>query len=466
MRVRSTKTGSCMAKNHAAGIGRSSFVRHGKLRRSSGWANALRIFLTAAIVVALSGVATVAYAVWGLVQDVRTVDLGTEASAEAVGAGSQAFDGALTILLVGSDTRAGQSYQDGEEGELNDVNLMLHVSADHQNATVVSFPRDLMVPFPSCPGPDGEEDYYSAMSEQQLNSAMMYGGLPCVARVISELTGMEIPNAGLITFDGVIGVSNALGGVEVCLAQPIVDPATELDLPAGEVSLQGKDALQFLRTRYGVGDGGDTSRISNQQVFMSALVRKLQSSETLSDPVKVYSLAKAGVDNMTLSSNMASVQFMQQVAGTVKDIDLDRINFVQYPTYTHPYQEGRLTPDRASADALFEIIQSGQPFEVTGVGKAAVDPNSAGGEAPVEEAPAEIDPATGLPIDPATGLPIDPATGWPIDPETGWPIDPATGAPTDPATIAPAEEGPVQLPENITGQPASKQTCSGGRTVF
>lgn len=459
-----------MAKNHAAGSGRSGFVRHGRLRRSNGWANALRIFLTAAVVVVLSGVATVAYAVWGLVQDVHTVDLGNEA--DTVAAGDQAVDGPLTILLVGSDTRAGQSYQDGEEGELNDVNLLLHVSADHQNATVVSFPRDLMIPFPSCQGEDGTE--YPPMSEQQLNSAMMYGGLPCVASTISELTGMEIPNAGLVTFDGVIAISNAIGGVEVCLAQPISDPHTELELPQGEVTLQGNDALQFLRTRYGVGDGSDTSRISNQQVFMSSLVRKLRSAETLSDPVKVYSLAKAGVDNMTLSSNMASVQFMQQVAGTVKDIDLERINFVQYPTFTHPYQEGRLTPDRASADALFQLIESGQPFEVSGPGDGAVD--GTGAEDPAAggdpAAPAEVDPETGLPIDPATGYPIDPATGWPIDPATGWPIDPATGAPTDPATIPPAETPPpadggaVRAPDNVKGQSASQQTCSNGRTAF
>ena len=458
-----------MAKNHAADVERSTFVRHGKLRRSNGWANALRIFLTAALVVGLSGVATVAYAVWGLVQDVRTVDLGNEG--DMVGVGNQSIDGALTVLLVGSDTREGQAYQDGEEGELNDVNLMLHVSADHKNATVVSFPRDMMLPFPSCPGPNGEEGYYPAMSEQQLNSAMMYGGLPCVARTISELTGMDIPNASLITFDGVIGVSNAIGGVDVCLAQPIVDPNTDLDLPAGEVTLQGWDALQFLRTRHGVGDGGDTSRISNQQVFMSALVRKLRSAETLSDPVKVYGLAKAGVDNMTLSSSMASVQFMQQVAGTVKDIDLERINFVQYPTLPHPYEEGRLTPDRESGDALFEVIKSGQPFEVGSTGAGAVSPDDPAATDPENpaETPTETDPVTGLPIDPATGLPIDPTTGWPIDPETGWPIDPATGLATDPATITPAppaDDGTVKLPDNITGQSASKETCSSGRTAL
>ena len=293
------------------------------------------------------------------------------------------------------------------------------------------------------------------MSEQQLNSAMTYGGLPCVANTIAQLTGMDIPYAGLITFDGVIGVSNAIGGVDVCLTQPIVDEYTGLDLPAGENTLVGWDALQFLRTRHGVGNGGDTSRISNQQVFMSALVRKLKSSETLSDPVKVYALAKAGVENMTLSKDMASVPFMQQLAGTVKDIDLDRINFVQYPSFDHPYESGRLMPDTASAEALFDIIKSGQPFSVTGVGEGVEVEGQAGTQDPGQDQ--TTDPTTGEPVDPATGEPVDPATGEPVDPATG-----GDGTPTTPAD----PNAPVQLPSNITGVPASTEACSMGRTVL
>ena len=436
-----------MTQKPAGTLERESFVRHGKLRRSSAWGNALRVLLTTVLVVGLSGVATVAYAVWGLVQDIDTVDLGNEAS--TVGVGDQKIDGELTILLVGSDSRAGQEIDDGEEGELNDVTMMLHVSADHKNATVVSFPRDLMLSIPSCPGPNGEPDYYSAMSEQQLNSTLASGGLPCVAATISQLTGMEIPNAALITFDGVIGVSNAIGGVDVCLAQPIVDDKTDLDLPAGENTLVGLEALQFLRTRHGVGNGGDTSRISNQQVFMSALVQKMKSANTLSDPVKVYGLAKAAVENMTMSKNMASVQFMQQVANTVKDIDLQNINFVQYPSFDHPYQTGRLTPDYASGDALFALIKSGQPFSVNGVGEGV-------------EVEGENAAGTGETAAPESGTAGDPNAA---EPST----DPATGeqAPQDqsaaPTTAAPEEPA---LPDNVTGVQADKSVCSLGRTVY
>lgn len=408
-------------------------ARHGRLRASNGWANASKVLLTFVIVLVLSGVSVGAYAVWGITKDLKTVDMPVaEEAALAVGAGSQSLDGELTILLVGSDSRAGSSLDDGEEGELNDVNLLLHVSADHQNATVISFPRDLMVPIPSCPGPNGEPNYFSAKSEQMINSTLAEGGLPCVAATITELTGIPIPYAAMISFDGVIAMSNALGGVTVCLTEPVIDPNVALNLPAGDISLEGYEALQFLRTRYGVGDGGDTSRISNQQMFMSALIKQMKSAETLSNPLMVYSLAKAGVQNMTLSSNMASVQFMQAVAGTVKDIDLENINFVQYPSYGHPYQPGRLTPDRASGQLLVDAVKSGQPFQVVGTGKGI------------------IDATTPEPTVPAT--PVDPAA----------PTAPADGSGTT-ATPTPT---PTKLPENITGLNAASVACSAGRTDY
>lgn len=401
-------------------------ARHGRLRRSASWANAARVLLTAVLIVAISGVTVSAYAVWGLAKDLKTVDLGVVVpTAEAVGAGAQSLDGELTILLVGSDARVeGSVMDDGEEGELNDVNLLLHIPADQKSATIISFPRDLMVPIPSCIDENG--DVTSAMSEQQINSALGYGGLPCVAATISELTGIEIPYAAMVGFDGVINISNAIGGVTVCLAQPIEDENADLNLPAGEVTLAGVQALNFLRTRYGVGDGSDLSRISNQQVFMSALLRQMRSAETLSNPIKVYSLAKAGLESMELSSSMATAQFLQALAGTAVNIDLDRINFVQYPSYTHPYHSGRLTPDMVSGDELMKIVLSGQPFQVAGVGEAAVQ------AAPAEPAP---EPAPG-------DAPGDAPAAEP-------------GAAPAPVTV---------LPNNVTGQSAADETCSAGRT--
>lgn len=398
-------------------------ARHGRLRRSVSWANAAKVLLTGVLVVAISGVSVAAYALWGVVQSADTVELTASPKAEAVGAGAQSLEGELTILLVGSDKRNEDSIMyDGEEGELNDVNLLLHIPADHKSATVISFPRDLMVPIPSCTDPETGETS-SAMSEQQINTALSYGGLSCVAATITELTGIEIPYAAMVDFDGVIDITNAIGGVNVCLAQPIEDDMTGLYLPAGEVTVSGVDALNFVRTRYGVGDGSDVSRISNQQVFMSALLRQMRSAETLSNPIKVYGLAKAGFENLTMSSTMASVEFLQALAGTVVDIDLNRVNFVQYPSYAHPYDAGRLAPDRLSGDQLISIVLSGEPFEIAKPGEAAVEQNPTDPAVPAEgEAPAD-----------------------------------GTVETSPPVTV---------LPENVTGQSAANQTCSAGRTQY
>ena len=382
---------------------------------------------------AVSGVLVSAYAVLDLSSRVNTAALPSKTSEfELV---NDTLDGAVNVLVVGSDSREGQQIDDGELGELNDVTMMLHVSEDHKSATVVSFPRDLMLPIPSCPGPNGEEFYYSAMSEQQLNSTLGYG-LPCVVRTIEELTGASIPYAGLITFDGVINMSKAVGGVEVCLTQPIYDPKTDLDLPAGDVTLVGTEALQFLRTRHGVGDGGDQSRISNQQVFLSALMRKVKSGGTLSDPVKVYGLGKAAVENMTLSENMASVGFMKAVAGILRDIDLDNITFVQYPTFSHPYQEGRLIADPYAGELLMEKILEDQPLEIARAGVAVA-----------EDEPSETD-------------------------EDAVTDDLAGDGSTEAEFETSAEEGDdladedAPLPANVTGQKASKVTCSAGRVQY
>lgn len=393
----------------------------------------MKVLFTGALVVMVSAVSVSAYAIWGVFQKAETVELAASIpSSQAVGAGARSLEGELTILLVGSDKRkAGSVMDDGEEGELNDVNLLMHIPADHKSASVISFPRDLMVPIPSCTDPDTGEQT-SAMSEQQINTSLSYGGLSCVAATVTELTGIEIPYAAMVDFDGVIDITNAIGGVTVCLAQPIDDDMTGLYLPAGEVSVTGIEALNFVRTRYGVGDGSDVSRISNQQVFMSALLRQMRSAETLSNPLKVYGLAKAGFENLTLSSSMASVQFLQALAGTVVDIDLNRVNFVQYPTFSHSSIPGRLSPDKNSGRELVSVVLSGEPFEVAGTGEAAVAQGEGEATQPAESG--------------AEGSAEEGATGE------------QSGA------QQPVESGVTVLPSNVTGQSAATETCSAGRT--
>lgn len=414
-------------------------VRHGRLKPSNAVANLLRGLLTSLLVVLLSGVGVAAYAIWDMAGDLQTVKLDSGPSGpDGARFAGQEFEGEIAIALVGSDTRVGQAIQDDNEGELNDVNLLLYIDESHSNATVVSFPRDLMIPTPWCPGPNGEPDYFYPASERQLNSTLETGGLACVVRTMEEIVGFEIPYAGLVTFDGVINMSNAIGGVDVCLTEPIVDPKADLNLPAGDVTLVGYDALQFLRTRHGVGDGSDKSRISNQQVFMAAMMRKLRSADTLSDPAKVFRLAKATVENVMLSESLMSIPVLQSIALAVKDLDLENINFVQFPTFQHAYDANRLSPDWVAAEELFTLMREGVSLEVKALGEGVVEQGAE------DEDPFAPD----------------------LAPDQGDPADPSIEDPVEAGAAVDERPSRVQVSENILGQNAAQVTCSQGRTQY
>jgi LCP family protein required for cell wall assembly len=319
-----------------------------------------------------------------------------------------AYSGGFNILIVGSDRCEKDGGCKDRDAELNDVTMLLHVSQDQTNAVAVSIPRDLVVPIPSCPQPDGTGST-SAMSARPINETLYYGGLPCTVLTVEKLTGLDIQFAGMITFNGVIEMSNAVGGVDVCVDGPIKDKYTGLDLPAaGTYNLSGAQALAFLRSRHGVGDGSDLTRISSQQVYLSSLVRTLKSSDTLGDPIKLYRLAQAATQSMTLSDNFSKLDTLVSVAMALKNVPLEKVTFVQYPGTTEAggVYTGKVAPVKAKADQLFSLIESDTPFALAAVGDdkgSTVDPN-----APVTEAPdptATADPAA--PVDPsATPEPV------------------------------------------------------------
>ncbi len=407
-----------------------SITRHARRRRRNPFATAFRFVAAALAVVLVSGGAVAAYALWDVAAGVKPAV--TLAGQDPNIPNIDAIEGGVNLLVVGSDSRQGQgmAYGDPEEetGVLNDVTMLLHISEDHSSAVVVSFPRDLFVPIPECPKLDGTGTY-SAMSSQKINTTLSYGGLACTVLTVEALTGLTIPFAAEVQFNGVIALSNAVGGVEVCVAEPISDDYTQTYLDAGMHTLQGKDALQFLRTRHGVGDGSDLGRISNQQVFLSSLVRTLQSSETLSDPGKLFGIAKAATSNMQLSQSLANLNTMVSIAMALKDIPLEQIAFLQYPNaYGSSGGEQGVLPLDAAAEQLFDAIKADKKLSITGTtGVGSVtDPNA----------------------------PADPEA--PTDPESTPPATPSAPSATPPADDA------VELPTTIEGQTASDRTCSKG----
>ncbi|GAA1700682.1 hypothetical protein GCM10009808_17970 [Microbacterium sediminicola] len=419
--------------------GRRTVARHGALKSPHPISVLLKAVGIVAAVLLVSTTGVAAYAAYDLVSTYATENVVELEEEIEVPPDIGAIEGGVNLFVAGTDACEEEwSWLFGARcsgsdagGELNDVNMLVHISDEPRRVTVVSFPRDLMLPIPSCDQGDGTMSY--AASKQPLNSAFYYGGgsdgggLACVVKTISQLTGVSIPFAAKITWGGVINVTDAIGGVDVCVEGGISDPNAGLYLPDGWSTVSGAEALAFLRTRYGVGDGSDLGRISNQQQYMSSLTKKLVSEGVLSDLPTLYRLATTAVDNITKSSSLTNPMTLVQIALAVKEVPFEDIVFVQYPTYTDPDDPNKVVPNYTAADALFAALEENAALELTG-------------DVGANDSVVEV----------ATEEPVTPA-------ET------ATPDPTASATAEPAEEEVVvTLPSAITGSTAAQTTCSVG----
>lgn len=405
-----------------------TLARHGRLRRRHPFGFLAKLAAAVLGVALVSGTSIAAIAALEVAGSTHPAVPLVDAHGKTVTPSLGAMQGAFNVLLAGSDSGGGNAEY-GERGEnLNDVTMLLHVSADHKNATVISFPRDMLVPIPSCPDPKGGST--DAMSSQKINTTLSYGGLACTVLTVQKLTGLDIPYAAMIEFDGVIAMSNAVGGVPVCLAGRIDDDYVNppLHLDAGNYTIKGAEALSYLRTRHGIGDGSDLGRISNQQSFMSSLVRTIVSGKTLWDPGKVYGIARAAASNMTLSQSLSSVTTMASMAVAMKGIDPKSVVFVQYPNH---YVEGGsgVAPSEDDAAQLISAIKSDTPITLTGT--------------------------TGVGSEPAAGAAAPPASSAPLPASAAPSTNPSSAAPTAAAT-----PGAGVLSKDVHGQTAAEQTCA------
>jgi LCP family protein required for cell wall assembly len=414
---------------------RATPIRHGRQSTPSPVGAVLKALAVVLAVVLVSAGSVAAYAINNLAQQVsdNSVDISGGKDAPPAPPLLGAFEGGFNLLVVGTDNDPNQGVEFGErDATLNDVNILLHVSADHKNAVVVSFPRDLVIEHPECTDPE-TGDVYDAMSAQPLNEAFSRGGLACVNLTIENLTGLDISYAAATSFNGVIEMTNAVGGVPVCLNEPIFDSDSGLDLPAGTSVIEGQMALAFLRNRHGVGDGSDLARIASQQQYLSSMARTLKSANTLTDVSKLYGLAQAAAQNIQLSKSLASADSMVSLALTMKDVDLSSIVFVQYPAASSVDYPNKVVPVTSLADELFAKVLADQPFTLgedsTGTGSTVV------------------------PTDPSVEAPADPSTeaAAPEVPEV-----PATDAPT---TDVPPATTPEVI-DGLKGQRADEQTCA------
>lgn len=443
-------------------------ARHGRQHATRRWLVVMRYLGLAAAVLGISAVTVAGYATWSISSRIQTVELADASSGADAGTAADAdgpIRGSVNLLLVGSDTREGQSPDFGDtQGNLGDATMLVHISADRTNATVVSFPRDLVVPVPACPSSSGGT--FDALEAQPLNMTLSYGGLPCTVLTVEQLTGLDIPYAAEVRFDGVVEMSNALGGVPVCVAQPIDDDLTGMHLDAGLHELQGMDALQFLRTRSGVGDGSEAGRISSQQVFLASLVRTIKSDAALGDFGTMYALASAASQNMVLSTSLASPDRLASVGTALREVDLAGVVFASYPGVASDSGDfaGMPRPNYDDASVLIGAIGADRRVAVPAVGVAAAPDTSGVVPAPSPAGPSASDAGEPDSGDPSTD---QGAAGSGASDAGGTGADGSGGGSSGEGSSGEGGSGAAVtvLPPTITGQSADAPTCTVGKSA-
>ncbi|MFF7859148.1 LCP family protein, partial [Streptomyces sp. NPDC007904] len=307
-------------------------------------------------------------------------------------------DKAINILLIGTDKRTGagnEGYGDKGSAGHADTTILLHVAQDRTNATALSIPRDLIVDIPDCPTQqeDGSQKVIPGSQGVRFNTSLGQGGRTpsCTMRTVTELTGIKPDNFMVADFNAVKTLTSAVGGVEVCLAKDIDDEDSHLKLSKGTHTIEGEQALAFVRTRYSVGSGGDLSRIGLQQQFLSALMRKLKSNDTLTSPSKMIKLAEAGTEALTVDSQLDSINKLKDLGLELGKLNVKNLTFTTVPVEDNPAEQVKATVvlDKSKAPEVFSLIKNDVSFtevkQQKKKDKAAVAARLKGTRAPASE---------------------------------------------------------------------------------
>ncbi|WP_344898948.1 LCP family protein [Actinomadura meridiana] len=264
------------------------------------------------------------------------------------------LNNSLNILLMGSDSRAGENSRYGEEsGQRSDTTILLHISPGGESAIGISFPRDSMVQMPSCEKKNG-----AVIPAQfgMINAAFSNGGPACTWKTIESLTRVHIDHYVEVDFSGFKRVVDALDGVEICVPHRIDDPKAELHLKKGRQTVQGEQALGYVRTRYVLNDGSDLERIKRQQAFMASVVKKATDRGMLTDPGRTYGFLSAVAKSIKVDDRL-TLPTMQKIAGSLRGMSAGKVRFVTVPVQAYPQDKNRVQFSRALAAPLFQAVR-------------------------------------------------------------------------------------------------------------
>ncbi|GGX01817.1 LCP family protein [Streptomyces noursei] len=272
----------------------------------------------------------------------------------------------MNILLLGSDGRnteknieLGGARQDADRKPLADVQMLVHVSADRSNMSVISIPRDTRVAIPQCTDPKDGHTYPETTAA--INESLQHGGPGCTVATWKALTGIYIDHFMMVDFAGVVDMADAVGGVPVCVDRNVYSHdrkghGSGLKLTKGTHSVQGVQALQWLRTRYGFEDNTDIGRAKAQHMYMNSMIRQLKQGTKLTDPVQLRDLAEAATSALTVDEGLGSVKKLYDLGGDLQRVPAQRITMITMPWEYGP-GERYVVPKPGDAEATFGMLR-------------------------------------------------------------------------------------------------------------
>ncbi|MEU1945959.1 MULTISPECIES: LCP family protein [unclassified Streptomyces] len=273
----------------------------------------------------------------------------------------------LNILLIGSDGRntaenvkLGGAKRDADRKPLADVQMLVHVSADRSNMSVVSIPRDTRVTIPRCTDPEDGTVYPKTVGP--INESLQYGGPGCTVATWKELTGVYIDHFMMIDFSGVVSIADAIGGVPVCVNNNVYSHDSDghgsgLKLTKGTHNVKGVQALQWLRTRYGFEDNTDIGRAKAQHMYMTSMIRQLKSGTKLSDPGKLMDLTEAATKALTVDHGLGSPKKLYDLGNDLKRVPTKRTTMITMP-WVYGEGEKYVLPKPGDAEQTFSLLRN------------------------------------------------------------------------------------------------------------
>ncbi|MGW0282419.1 LCP family glycopolymer transferase [Streptomyces sp. NPDC003236] len=319
-----------------------------------------RIKLTALTLVTVLIVTSVATYFWADSKLNRDVDLSKVIDRPETGEGTN-------YLIVGSDSRKGMTAEDKKKlhtgsapGQRTDSMMILHVGGNGD--TLISLPRDSDVAIPSYKGSTSGKVYPNRGRHTKLNAAYAEDGPTLLVRTIEFNTGLHIDHYVEIGFGGFAKIVDAVGGVEMNLDQGFKDKWSGADFKAGKQTLNGEQALAFVRTRHAFA-ASDLQRTKNQQKFLSALAHQVATPSTVLNPFKFYPTMGAGLDSLTVDKDM-SLWDLASMFWAMKGVSGGDGKSMNMPVSGS--SGGNLVWDKAKVKTLVDELKNDETVTVSG----------------------------------------------------------------------------------------------------